>query len=277
MSATPTSTSITFPPATPAALRWSIYVWFALTWAGQLLFALYILAEFGSQLLVEQPVQLFKQPAFDGQRYSGWSQLLLLAHVTLAAAVSAFGCLQLIPWIRKRYPQWHRWNGRLFLSVGLVGGFSGLVLTWGADSRMSNFGAIGITLNGLLILLIAPLAWWAAVKRKFILHQRIAIHAFILVNGVWFFRLFLIGWYVVNQGSRGNTENLDGPADIALSFACYLLPMALAEFVYWAQRQSRSSMHLLASVLMCLANVGLLVGIAAVASVLWLPRILAVL
>jgi hypothetical protein len=267
------SASPVLPPLanSSASLRWSIYVWFAITWIGQILFALYVVAEFGGQLLKENPVQLFKQPALDGMAYGGWSQLLLLAHVTLAAAVSALGCLQLIPAIRQRYAHLHRWNGRLFLAVGIIGALSGLVLTWGSNARMSSFGAIGITVNGILILLFAPWAWWAALKRKFALHQRIAIHAFILVNGVWFFRLFLIGWYVVNQGPRGNTESLDGPADIALSFACYLLPMALAEFVYWARRQGRA--QVLASVLLWLANVGLLIGIGAVSWMMWLPRI----
>jgi hypothetical protein len=259
----------------PAALRWSIYVWFALTWAGLLLFALYILVEFGGQLLTEQPLQLFKQTSIDGQAYSGLSQLLLLAHVSLAAAVSALGCLQFIPAIRQRYPHVHRWNGRFFLGVGLIAALSGLLLTWGSNARMSNFGSIGISLNGVLILLIAPFAWWAAAKRKFVLHQRIAMHAFILVNGVWFFRLFLMGWYIANQGPLGNTETLDGPADIVLSFACYLLPMAIAEFVYWAQRQARTAVHILASVLMWVSNLALLLGIAAAAWLMWLPRVVA--
>jgi hypothetical protein len=48
-----------------------------------------------------------------------------------------------------------RWNGRMFLTLGLLGALTGLYLTWVRGSRLSDIGSIGLTLNGLLILLAA--------------------------------------------------------------------------------------------------------------------------
>jgi uncharacterized membrane protein YozB (DUF420 family) len=253
------------------ALRWSIAFWFVLALIGQWLFALYICVEFGGKLGLGS-LDFFKQDNFYQQTYPITAQLLLLMHVSLAAAVNVLGIFQLLPKLRQWKPQWHRWNGRFFLSVGLVGAISGLYLSWGSGARMSNFGAIGITFNGLLILLIAPLAWYYAWRRNFAMHRRLAVHAFMLVSGVWFFRLSIMAWYLINQGPRGNSAKLDGPADIFLSFACYLLPMALAELYFWAERKKEVLAEWIAASVLMLASVLMAVGIAGAAMFMWLPR-----
>jgi Predicted membrane protein (DUF2306) len=254
------------------ALRSSVVLWFCLALVGQWLFAAYIVLDFGAQTLRETPIDIFKQPNFHQQSYAASDNLLLLLHVLLAALINFAGLSQMIPQLRKRWPQLHRWNGRFFLSAGLIAAVSGLYLSWVSDARMSNTGAIGITFNGLLILLFAPLAWFYARQRNWRMHRRFAVHAFMLVSGVWFFRLALMAWFILNQGPLGNSDHLDGPADIGLSFACYLLPMALAELYFWAERKTRWAQWG-AAIAIFLGNALMAVGIVAATMFMWWPRV----
>jgi len=60
-------------------------------------------------------------------------------------------------------------------------------------------------------------------------HRRWALCTFVVVNGVWFFRVGFMAWIVINQDALWSTENLDGPFDMVWAFANYLLPLAVIE------------------------------------------------
>ncbi|HEX5791849.1 MAG TPA: DUF2306 domain-containing protein, partial [Rheinheimera sp.] len=170
----------------------------------------------------------------------------------------------------------HRWNGRLFFVLGVAGAFTGMYLSWVVGLRLSDIGALGISLNGMLIPIFIALAWYTAVTKRFAAHQRFAIHSFILVNGVWFFRLYLMGWYVINQGPNGNSQHIDGPADIAMSFLCYLVPMLLAELVLYARRSRHAEIKLSVAVFALAGLVFTVIGVGAAGMMMWWPRINAV-
>jgi hypothetical protein len=84
-----------------------------------------------------------------------------------------------------------------------------------------------------------------------------------------------MSWFIVNQGPNGNTANIDGPADIALSFACYLLPMFVAEVYFWAKRKHQGYPVVIANSLMLLGVLLTTLGVVAATMLMWLPRILA--
>ena len=104
-------------------------------------------------------------------------------------------------------------------------------------------------------------------------HERWAIHSFLLVNGVWTFRLYLMGWYLVNQGPNGNSNSLDGPMDIFISYACYLLPMLFAELIFWARRKKDKKINIMVIATTSVALVFTLIGITAAGMMMWGPRI----
>ncbi len=187
--------------------------------------------------------------------------------------ISLSAPLQLVPLIRSRFPVFHRWNGRLFLAVGFFGAISGLYMTWGIGSRLSDLGALGVTLNGILIPVFVFFAWRTAVNRDFRLHRRFAVHAFILINGVWSFRLYLMTWYMIHQGPYGNSRLIDGPADVALSLASYLLPMAVAELVFWAEKHRATWASIIASITVSLMALLTLFGVYAASTMMWIPRV----
>jgi hypothetical protein len=186
--------------------------------------------------------------------------------------ISLSATFQLVPMIRSRFPVFHRWNGRLFLVVGFFGAISGLYMTWGIGSRLSDLGALGVTLNGILIPVFVYLAWRTAVNRNFALHRRYAVHAFILINGVWSFRLYLMSWYMIHQGPYGNSRLIDGPADVALSLASYLLPMAVAELVFWAERRREAWVSFVSSITVSLMALLTFFGVYAASTMMWIPR-----
>jgi hypothetical protein len=257
-------------------LKYLTRSWLFIALLGQWIFASYIFIRFAVPTLSGSLTSADTTGLIKG--YVNGDELgnsVLILHLLPAVLLSFGGMFQLIPYLRKKYPAFHRWNGRMFLTLGLLGAVTGLYLTWVRGSRLSDIGAIGVTVNGLLILLTVTLAWRFAIKRQYQNHMRWAIHAFILINGVWLFRLYLMGWFIINQGGNGNTEKMDGPADITLSFASYLLPMLIAEIYFWAMRQKNKFRVTIASLLMLFGLLSTVVGVVAATLFMWWPRIAA--
>ncbi len=261
-----------------AWLSGAINSWISVIFLGQWLFGLYIFAQFTMPWLSGQLDESQFTHMIRGYRNGETiNNAVLLLHVIPVMLISLSATFQFVPMVRQRFPVFHRWNGRLFLAVGFFGAISGLYMTWGIGSRLSDVGALGVTLNGILIPVFVYLAWRTAVNRNFSLHRRYAVHAFILINGVWSFRLYLMSWYMIHQGPFGNSRQIDGPADIAISFASYLLPMAVAELVFWAEKHRETWASFAAAITVSLMAMLTLVGVYAASTMMWIPRVQAAL
>lgn len=263
-------------PNAKTALNISVKSWFVVALCGQWAFALYILTIYTLTALNNLAVTDFS-PSPNLKHATGHILILFFVHVLPAVYLSMFGMLQLVPKIRSRYPRLHRVNGRLFFILGLTGAITGLYLQWSKGAQTNVSASLGTSLNGVLIIIAVLLAWRFALQKRFDLHKRAAVHAFLLVNGVWTFRLYLMGWYMVNQGPNGNTPRIDGPMDIFLSFACYLLPMLFAELVFFAQKQKRVARVWTSAAVMACGTIITLIGVVAAAAMMWSPRVLSVL
>ncbi|MBQ4811829.1 hypothetical protein A7985_13825 [Pseudoalteromonas luteoviolacea] len=255
-------------------LSGAIKTWVVVALAGQWFFAMYILSLYALPLMfgaIEKAQMVSPSQGLNSN--IDLNSTMFFAHVLPAILMAMSGLLQLIPNVRTRFPKFHRYNGRMFFTLGLMGAFTGLYLTWITGHRLSDIGSIGVTVNGILIPVAIYFAWQAAVKKRFAQHQRFAVHSFLLVNGVWTFRLYLMGWYIVNQGMNGNTLTLDGPADIALSFASFLLPMAIYEVILWGKKQRRDSVKWGIAALACFGTLITFIGVIAAGMMMWLPKI----
>lgn len=251
-----------------------LMTWGGLVFIGQWFFAAYIFAQFMWPWLASTITpEAFSHMIKGHVEGDSLGNAVMLAHLLPVFVLSGFGVLQLVPKIRNASPKFHRWNGRVFLVIGLLGAFSGLWLTWGRDTRLSDIGALGITLNGLLIPIAVAFAWHFARQRNFAMHMRWALHAFILINGVWTLRLMLMGWFMLNQGPNGNNATLDGPADIAFSYLCYLLPMAMIELYWWAKNKTSTAKAWVLNTSLVLMIVITAVGVSGATMLMWLPRI----
>ena len=75
--------------------------------------------------------------------------------------------------------------------------------------------------------MVNRLAWRHARARNVAMHRRWALRTFVLVSGVWFFRVGMMLWIFLNGGPVGIGEKFDGPFIMFWSFANYLLPLAV--------------------------------------------------
>lgn len=260
------------PKASTRLLLWSARGWFLAALASQWLFAVYI-----AWTLV-RPLLGADAASVDGSRLitghiegDATGNAMLLGHVLAAAIINLIGLLQLVPTIRRTYTSWHRWAGRTFMVLSLLAAVSGFYMVWVRGSRLSDVSAAAITLNGVLILLAVAMAWRLAMQRRFVEHRRWAIRAFLLVGGVWFLRLGLMAWVIINQGPNGNTPRLDGAFDSVWVFGCYLIPLAAAELYFRAEKGSRAMQLTAVGVLASSAALTLL-GTFGAFSFMWLPR-----
>ncbi|WP_300528568.1 DUF2306 domain-containing protein [Maricaulis sp.] len=248
-------------------------LWFLVATAGQWIFVYYILAAYGPSTLSGNFAAWDDTGLISGYVENDLvGNLFFASHVFLAVFMTAAATLQLTPPVRKRFPTFHRWTGRSFIVIALILALGGFYMTWGRGVRLSDIGALGVSLNTVLIVSFSLLTLYFAMRRKINIHRRWAMRTFIVVHGVWFFRLSLMGWFVLNQGPNGNTRMLDGPADITISFACYLVPLLILELYQRAadSRQARPKWVMSGVILLAVAATGL--GVFAAYMMMWSPH-----
>lgn len=251
-----------------AAASWLITAVF-----GQLIFALYV-AGFYGRAAVQGRFDVWNKILPHGYVAGDmFGNLMVGLHLLFTVLIIAGGALQLVPRVRRLAPAAHRINGRLYLLLAAVLSTTGLLMLWTRGSTGGFWQHVAISINGLLILGFAAMAWRNARARAFEAHRRWALRLFLAVSGVWFFRVGLMLWIVANRGPVGfDPQTFQGPFLIFLTFAQYLIPLALLELYFHAQRGGPAWRGVMAGILgvLTLATAG---GIAAASAILWLPRI----
>lgn len=214
-------------------------VWFVAAAIGQAAFIIFILGYYGPRTVLGDYPAWNDKGLIDGYiAGDGIGNFVFIAHVLLASVVTLCGLMQLVPAIRQKSPWAHRWSGRIFLSLSLVMAISGVWLTLVRGTFLSTVSSVAILLDAVLILVFAVLAWRYALARRFDVHKRWAMRTFMVVSGVWFLRVGLMAWAILTRGA-GMDGTLSGPADTVIVFGSYLIPLAILEAYFWAQR-SRS-------------------------------------
>ena len=255
-------------------LRRSGLIWYATAAIGQLAFVWMIAAHYGRKTLSGDYAGWNDKPLIKGYVAGDTAGNILFAvHVLLAAVITLGGLIQLIPLIRSRWPVLHRWNGRLFLVVAVTMALGGLWLTWVRHTYLSLISGIAVSVDGLLILVCAVVAWRLAVARNFDAHRRWAMRAFLVVNGVWFLRIGIMGWIVLSHG-LWMTRTLSGPADIVLQFGAYLVPLAGLEAYFRAQTSRSRAVKRWVSGLILAMTAFMAIGIAGAVAFMWGPYML---
>jgi hypothetical protein len=240
---------------------------------GQLLFALFILAFYYTSTLRGDFAAWDTKPNIEGYAAGDMvGNVFFAIHVLIAAILTLGGLVQLLPLVRSRWPLVHRWNGRLYMTSALLLATGGFWLVWIRGTWLNLPGAIGITLNGVLIIFCAIMAWRGAITRRLIDHRRWAIRLFALASAVWFMRVGYMAWGMAT-GGVGVGEAMDGPFDIFLAFANSLLPLAVAELYLRAQSGSDSMVKLLAAATLSISALIILGGSIGAWLFMWSPHI----
>jgi len=223
-------------PAAAAALEAAAKLWFAAAVIGQGLFVFYILAAYGPTTLSGD----FAAWNENKQLLKGYvpgdtaGNLAFAAHVLMAAVVTFGGTLQLVPQIRARAPAVHRWIGRAFLSTAILASLVGFYMVWVRPTGDSGANAIAISLDAVLILTFAGLAWRTAMARDFVRHRRWAMRTFVVANGVWFLRLGIVAYGILSKPFGDAAPSMGTFFDI-WNFGCYLVPLAILELYFLAK------------------------------------------
>lgn len=268
---TPSSSPIRLS-AGSTALRWAGVFWFVVAAVGQAAFIGFILAFYGVRTATGNFAGWNDKPLIDGYaKGDNLGNVVFAAHVLLASVVTLCGLMQLVPGLRRKWPRLHRWTGRTFLSLAIVMALSGVWLTVVRGTYLSVISAVAILIDGLLILIFAGLAWRHAIQRRFVQHRVWALRTFMVVSGVWFLRVGLMGWVVVNQGPVGMTKNMSGPADIVLTFGSYLIPLAVLELHGAAERGANGGLKILTAALVAAASIFMAIGVFGTIAFMWAP------
>ncbi len=253
-------------------LRWSGILWFAVAMIGQLAFIGFILAFYGVRTATGNIAGWNDKPLIEGHvAGDDIGNAMFAVHVLLASVLTLCGLMQLIPTLRHRLPKLHRWTGRTFMSLAVIMALSGAWLTVVRGTYLSEISAIAILLDGVLILAFVAIAWRHAIKRRFDLHRRWAMRTFMVVSGVWFLRVGIMGWIVVNGGPVGMTDTMSGPADVVLNFGCFLIPLAVLELYFAAQRSGSGMFKSATALLVTIAAAFTAIGVFGTIAFMWMP------
>jgi hypothetical protein len=99
-----------------------------------------------------------------------------LTHILIAPLALLLGPFQFFPGLRSRYPQVHRWSGRVYLAACVIAGTGALA----AAPYASGGPVAGLGFGVLAVLWIGTTlgAWRAVVQRKFALHRLLMLFSY---------------------------------------------------------------------------------------------------
>ena len=255
-------------------LRLSAGLWFLVAAAGQLIFVAYIAGFYGRATLQGRPDLWNKVLPHGYVAGEPMLNLVLGMHFLFAALITLGGLLQLVPQIRQRLPAFHRWTGRTYLVAATIMSLSGLTVIWSRGTAGDFIGSVIISFNALLILACAAVAWTRARARRFDLHRRWALRLFLAVSGVWFFRVGLMFWIVVNQGPVGfDPKSFTGPALTILGLVAYFFPQGVVGLYFRAQQSLSGRAKIAMAGGLTILSLIMAVGIAAATAIMWLPHL----
>ena len=247
--------------------------WWLIALAGQTIFTGYVATLYGVASLHGD------FPRWNDVMPRGWvsadvgGNIAVAAHLFFAAVVFASGALQLSARVRRNAPHLHRWNGRFYLIAAAVLATTGLVLVFSGRAPGDGSQHAGTVLNAALILAFGGMALRDAVSRRFSSHARWALRLLLAVAGVWFFRIGLMAWIILNRGAVGfDPDAFRGPTLTALAFAQTLLPLAILEGVFQAKRGASGVSHWAMTAVLVLSTLLTLIGTAAATILMWWPH-----
>lgn len=249
--------------------------WFISAILGQFIFAYYIAAFYGGHAL--------------NTDFKAWNKALthgfvvgedignsfLIFHILFAFIITVAGPMQFMSSIRGRFPSFHRINGRIYLFTTLIMGATGLYLTMSGRKLAGDpTQQLPFLLSGFLILIFGFFTLYTALKRNFKAHRRWALRLFLIVNGVWFFRIGLNLWLMLMGGPVGfDMETFQGPFLTILGYASFLgvFPLSILELYFLAQNSSKVYGKIVMGSLLVLLTLATLIGIYATLFGMWLP------
>ena len=235
----PTPDPLTPTTATPTSLSAGSKLYeasqripFSCLLIAQAFFVSYLIAGYGFTVVT---VGVSQWNRFNSTAYVAGDSLgngMYAAHVLLAIVMIIGGSLQLVPAIRRNYKTFHKYNGRLFVTLACSISLAGMYLLL-SRGTVGNPLLHGLTaFSGVMVIVSSFFAIRAIRNANVTLHQRWALHLFLAANGVLFFRLFIFAWMTLFGTLGINTADFTGPAVISVSVLSYVAPHIIVQLIW---------------------------------------------
>ncbi len=254
------------------ALKAAARFWFVVTVVGQLIFA-FTVASFYSLTASRGDYHKWN---FTHGYVPGFSMgnAAVVLHVASAVIIMLAGAVQLVPQVRNRFPVFHRWNGRVYMLTAVILSVAGLYMTWFRGSVGDLSIHMASTLGAVLIWICGGMALRYALARNFKTHRRWALRFFLVVSGSWFFRIGFFLSFLIFKGPFGfDPTTFRGPFLTFMSFAQYLIPLAVLEVYLRAQDRPGALRRMAAAALLFVMTLVMGAGLFAVATAQWVPQV----
>src|SRR5258708_14982197 len=256
------------------ALRATVRFWFAVAVAGQLMFAFTVASFYGMASVRRNWLAWNKGMAHGYIAGDTKGNFAVAVHLVSVVIVILAGVIQLIPQIRERAPSLHRWNGRLYIVTAFTISIAGLYIMWRRGTVGDLSQHLGQSLNAVLIMLCAVMALRHALVWDFKTHRRWALRLYLVVSASLFIRAGLFLSFFLNHCPFGfDPTTFSGPFLTFLSFAQYLVPLAVLEIYLRTQSRGGTLGRFAMAAGLFVLTVAMGVGIFAVTIGVWLPRV----
>lgn len=258
-----------------SALKLATRFWIAVVVIGQLLFAFEVASFYGMAVLRGQTAHAWAKNITHGYVPGDTiGNLAVALHLGSAVIIILAGMLQLVPQIRNRFPVFHRWNGRLYALTAFTISIAGLYMTWVRGSVGDLPQHLGSSLMAVLIMLCAVMAVRYAMARDFKTHRRWALRLYLVVSASLFIRAGIFLSLLINQGPLGfDPGTFSGPFLTFITFAQYLVPLAVLELYLRAKERGNPASRLAMAAGLFVLTLALSAGIFAVSAAAWAPSI----
>jgi uncharacterized membrane protein len=220
-------------------LRFAAGGWLCAMLLAQWAFFYYIAAFYGGSVVSGELDTWNRLAVFGRTPYVAGDTLgnsTFAGHALGAGLLALTGALQLIPGLRARWPRFHRWNGRVFLSWALALSLSGFYLAWVRDGGPSRLDSLGTSLNGLLIVGFVVAAWTAIRRSDIAAHREWALRLYLVANAQWFLRVGLFAYLPLSRLAGAPPEATAAFVEF-WKFGCFLVPLGLLQLYLHASRR----------------------------------------
>ena len=255
-------------------LKAAVRFWFIVILIGQLIFS-FTVASFYGLTAIRGNLAVWNKVLAHG--YIPGDRLgnaALVTHIGSAVFIILAGAIQLLPQIRNRFPVFHRSVGRLYIVTAFSVSLAGLYLMWVRGTVGDLPQHLGTSLMAALILVFAVMALRYAKARDFKTHRRWALRLYLTVSASLFIRAGIFLSLLLNQGAFGfDPATFTGPFLTFISFAQYLIPLAVLEIYLYVQERPTAWRRLAMATLLFLLTLGMGAGIFGATVGAFLPNI----
>lgn len=138
------------------------------------------------------------------------------------------GSIQLVSYLRIRYPLLHRWTGRMYVFSSLLMAAGSLVLISLQGTNGGLAMDVGFSIYSLLLFISALETYRYGAKGRFYDHRVWALRLYALATGSLLYRMYYGCWLLL-AAEAGDTPRLNGVFDQVMAFCFYLPNLVLVE------------------------------------------------